>query len=203
MGAIMKYFKLNILGNNNDKSLALITKSIVDIGLYSYCMAEGKRVGDKYPKEAQIYLQPEKPGKKLSSFIGNTKSYFIVNSEMKDVIIETCKELDSPIEMLPFTLYDHKKRVISKDYWIINPVGTFDCLDRKSSEIKYMDDDPQSEIVGVKKFVFNPKKLENAPDLFRVPEDPTEYFISERLVKKFQEKKFTNLFLTEIEVSET
>jgi hypothetical protein len=197
----MRYFKLNILGNNGDKSLALITKSIVDVGLYSYCMAEGKRVGDQYPKDARIYLQPEKPGKGLSSFIGNTKSYFIVNSEMKEVIIETCKGLDNPIEVLPFTLYDHEKQVLSKDYWIINPVGTFDCLDRKSSDIKYMDGDPQREIVSIKKFVFDPQKLENAPDLFRVPEDPTEYFLSERLVKLFQDKKFTNIFIGEIEVA--
>jgi hypothetical protein len=198
----MKYYMLNILGNNRDKSLALITKSIVDIGLYSYCMAEGKRVGDKYPKDAQIYLQPEKPGIRLSSFIGNTKSYLIVSSEMKDVIMETCKEPDDTIEILPFILNDQKKNVLSKDYWIINPVGTYDCLDRKSSEIKYLDDDPQGEIVSVKKHVFDPRKLENAPDLFRVPEDPTEYFFSERIAKIFQEKKFTNIFLTEIIMAE-
>jgi hypothetical protein len=200
----MKYFMLNILGDNRDKSLAMITKPPVNMGLYDYCMSFGERVGDRFPKDAQIYLQPEKPGKKLSSFVGNTESYLIVNSEMKDAIMQTCKESDNLIETLSFTLYDHKKRVLSKDYWIVNPVGTFDCLNRKASKIKYMeDDDSQSEIVSVKKYVLDPKKLENTPDLFRVPESPSQYLFSERLVKKFQEKKFTNIFLTEIEASET
>jgi hypothetical protein len=199
----MKYFRLNVLGNNKDKSLVMITKPPVNMGLDDYCMAEGELVGDQYPKEAQIYLQPEKPGIKLSSFIGNTKSYLIVNTEMKDVIMEFTQQKEKEIEVLPFTLYDHKKRVLSQDYWIINPVGTFGCVNRKASVIRYLEeDDPQSEIVSVKKYVFDPRKLKNAPDLFRVPESPSEYFFSERLVKKFKEKNFTNIFLFEIELSE-
>ena len=58
------------------------------------------------------------------------------------------------------------------------------------------------EIVAVKKFVLDPKKLEGAPDLFRIPEDEYKYFVSERLAKAFQEHGFTNVFLTEVEVME-
>ena len=63
------------------------------------------------------------PGVKLPSLIGNTISYLIVNAEMKDTIIEYCPEDEVDIEILPFTLINHKKRVHSKDYWIINPIG--------------------------------------------------------------------------------
>ena len=166
-------------------------------------MAKGKRIGDDYPDDAQIYLESLKSGTQLSSFIGNTRSYLIVNTEMKDVILEYTSQSNCEFEILPFTLYDHKKRILSKDYWIINPIGTFDCLNKKASEIKYVDkDDAKSEVVSIRKFVFDPKKLKDAPDLFRVPEDPTEYFISERLAKAFKEKGFTNIFLTEIEQKE-
>jgi hypothetical protein len=117
---------------------------------------------------------------------------------MKDTIVECCKNDECEIEILPFTLFNHRQRVHSKDYWIINPLGTFDCVNKDASDIEYLDD----EVVGVDKYVFESQKLKNAPELFRVPEDPTEYFISETLAKAFQKKKFTNIFLSEIEISE-
>lgn len=191
------------MGDSQNEKLAFISNPPVGIGIRRARMAKGKRIGDDYPDDAQIYLESLKSGTQLSSFIGNTRSYLIVNTEMKDVILEYTSQSNCEFEILPFTLYDHKKRILSKDYWIINPIGTFDCLNKKASEIKYVDkDDAKSEVVSIRKFVFDPKKLKDAPDLFRVPEDPTEYFISERLAKAFKEKGFTNIFLTEIEQKE-
>jgi len=98
---------------------------------------------------------------------------------MKDVTVEFTSQSNCEFEILPFTLYDHKKRVLTKDYWIVNPIGTFGCLNKEASEIKYVDkDDAKSEVVSIRKFVFDPKKLKNAPDLFRVPERVRDYFIS-------------------------
>ena len=194
----MRYFQINNLCDTQDRSLSFISNGVKKMGLASYRPAKGKRVGDKYPENAEIHLQPENPGIKLPNLIGNTKSHLIVNTAMKDTILEYCPGGEVDIEILPFTLINHKKRVHSKDYWIINPIGTFDCVNRSASEIEFLDD----EIVGVDKYVFDPKKLEKAPHLFRVPEDPTEYFISQSLAKAFQEKQFTNIFLIEIEQSE-
>ena len=194
----MKYFQINTLGDSRDKALAFISSSVENMGLYDYTITEGERAARYFPEEAEIYLQPNDPGIKLTDFIGNAISCLIVNTAIKDTIIEYCPVGEVEIEMLPFTLINHKKRVHSTDYWIINPIGTFDCVNRSASEIEFLDD----EIVGVDKYVFDPKKLENAPHLFRVPEDPTEYFISQNLAKAFQEKQFTNIFLIEIEQSE-
>lgn len=198
----MRYFKIEILGDSQNEKLAFISAPPVGIGVHRARMAKGKRIGEHYPDDAQVYLESSKPGTQLSSFIGNTRSYLIVSAETKDVIAEYTSQSNCEIEFLPFTLYDDKKRVLSKDYWIVNPIGTFDCLNKEASQIKYLDDD-QSEIVSVRKFVFDPKKLKDVPDLFRVPEDPTEYFISERLAKAFKEKGFTNIFLSEIDQVET
>jgi len=194
----MRYFKIVTLGDTADKSLAFISSYVENIGLAAYRPAKGKRVGEKYPENAEIHLQPEDPGIKLSSLIGNTKSYLIVNTAVKETIVEFCSQNETEIELLQFTLVNHKKRVHSKDYWIINPIGTFDCVNRSASEIEFLDD----EIVGVDKYVFDPKRLEKAPHLFRVPEEPRGYFISQSLAKAFQDKQFTNIFLIEVEQAE-
>ena len=191
----MRYFQINTLGDDIDKSLAF-----ADCGIENYSgegrLYRGERAGSEYPPDARIYLQIESPGLKLRSLLGNTACYLIINTELK-TILET---LDlGQVEILPFTLYDHRKRPLSKDYWIVNPLGTFDCVNRAASEIEFWDEDP-TKIVGVDKLVFDAKKLEGAPDLFRVPESPYEYFCSQRVPMAWQHKGFTNLFMDEIEV---
>ncbi len=191
----MRYFILETLGDDQDKSLAFIDKSPGDLGIYDYCMARGEVVVDHYPTEARVYLQPESPGGKLCSLIGNTLGYLIVSTEMKTVIEQMYK---GKMELLPFTLYNHKGRVHSRDYWIINPIGSIDCLDKEASQIKYLNSS-KKEVIAVDKFVLDPRKLSMEPDVFRVPEDLTRYFISARLGKAFQERGFTNIFLIEVD----
>lgn len=192
----MRYFIIETLGDDQDPKLAFIDSPPEDLGLFDYCMARGERIGDRYPAEAHIYLQNKSPGIKLSSLLGNTQSYLIVNTEMKNVILEHCIQCD--LETLPFTLYNHKKRVHSTDYWIINPIGYVDCVNRQASDIRYLSSDT-TKIVAIRKFVLDPGRLENAPNIFRVPEDREKYFISEHIAKTWQEHNFSNVFLTEVE----
>ena len=195
---MMKYFMVDTLGDDQDRLLAFIDDPPDGLGLYTYCLTKGVPIANRYPEDAGIYLQPESPGIKLSSLLGNTQRYLIVHNDMKNIIEKYC---DCKMEILPFTLYDHKRRVLSKEYWIVNPLGTFDCVDKDKSEIVYLDN-TKADVVTVDRFVFEAQKLAEAPDLFRVPEYPTRYFISEDLAKAFQDENFTNIFLLEIDQME-
>ena len=191
----MRVFIIRLLGDEQNQKLAFID-GIPDVGLYASCMAKGERIGDHYPDDAKIYLKPKSPGTKLTSLIGNSRGYLIVNEEMKNVILSECM---CEIEVLPFVLYDHKKRILTTEYYIVNPIGTVACVNREASDIVYLDS-TKAEIVKVKKFVLDPDKAMNAPALFRVPENPRAYFAKENLVKAFQDHQFTNVFLTEVEI---
>jgi hypothetical protein len=157
-------------------------------------MNEGERIGDRYPRDAKVYLDTKTPGIKLESVLGNLCSYLMVNTQMKDLILSICT---CEIETLPFTLYNHKKRVHSKDYWIINPIGSFDCVNRRASKIVM----EGTEIVSVESLVFDSAAMAAAPDLFRVPEKPAWYFISETLARAIKKANLTNvMFKEEIEL---
>ena len=54
-------------------------------------------------------------------------------------------------------------------------------------------------MVDVHRFVLDPSKLEDEPILFRIKEEPTEYVISEALLRILRDEKFTNIFVEEIE----
>jgi hypothetical protein len=110
-----------------------------------------------------------------------------------DVVRKHCK--DQRIEYLPFTLINHKGRIHSTDYFIVNPIGALDCLDKQASTIEYMED---GRIIAVISYVLDPNKLTDAPDLFRIKEWPRKYVISERLASAFTESNFTNIILQEI-----
>jgi hypothetical protein len=192
----VRYFKINILGNDQDRKLAFVDEAVQDCP-DAYRVVQGRAYGADYPADARIYLQRESPGIKLSSVLGNTVGYLIVNTTVKTIM----QGLDlGNVEILPFTLYDHKKRSLSKDYWIVNPVGTVDCVDRSASVIKLLDGDPK-QIIAVKKFVLDSKKLATAPDLFRVPEEPQHYFVSQRIPMALQGKGITNFYIEEIDVA--
>ena len=186
----MNYFVINT-SPSEDRSLCFLEYSPEGTGDYTHRMAMGDAMGDRYPKNAKVYLTKTYPGTKLASLLGNLDSFLIVERSLKEVFAAT----GVPMECLPFTLHDHKKKVLSRDFFIINPLGTFDCVDRKKSQIEYDGDD----VVGINKLVLDPKKLKDAPDFFRIPEAPFEYFISQNLLKKLQALKPTNVFLKDVD----
>lgn len=161
-------------------------------GAFTYRMAEGMRMGDKYPKAARQFMDAEHVGTGLPDFIGNTNSFLIVSRRMKEVI-EAMVQWE--IEYLPFDLYDHKKKLASQDYFIINPIGAFDGLNLQKSVIEWHEGD----IVGIDKFVLDKKKLEKAPHLFRIKEAPREYVMSQALALEFKKHQFTNIYSWELE----
>jgi hypothetical protein len=188
----MHYFRLWLRGNRDDRTLAFVRDPPKDLGVWNYCLLEGERVGDRFPRDAKVHLDPESPGIKLESVLGNLLNYLMVTTQMKDVILSVCT---SEIETLPFILYNHKNRVHSKDYWIINPIGTFDCVNRAASRI-VMDSTGQ-DIIRVDSLAFDREKMASAPDLFRVPEKPEWMFISEALARAIKQHKLTNVILKE------
>ena len=160
---------------------------------------QGTPMGSEYPADAQWFMSDEYPGIKLPSLIANVSSMVIVERRLKDVFAAT----GVPIEFLPFTLHDHKKRVASRDYFILNVLGTFDCLNLDKSEIEYSEDVP-GEVVGIDKYVLDTRKLETAPDIFRVKEEPTMIIVSSRLGKQIQQltPPVTNVYLIKLEQAE-
>jgi hypothetical protein len=190
----MRFYKLTTLGETNDESLCMLHNSVHGIGLGDVGLQTGERIGGKYPEDARIYMGKESPGIQLSSLLGNTLNFLIVSRDFKEAVERLCGD---KVEYLPVTLYDHRKRVYSKDYFILNPLGTFDCLDLKKSDIVWSDSDP-NRIVRIEEHVLDRKKMKDAPQLFRIARDPTEYVVGVELAREIYDRDFTNVIWTEL-----
>jgi hypothetical protein len=186
----MLFFSIDVCPSK-DPSFAFMDEAPVGTEMDSYRMSKGLPMGDRFPKKAKVYLQKKSPGTKLPSLIGNTYSFLVVNRPVMEVLRAT----GVPMECLGFTLHDQKKRPLSADYFIVNPLGTFDALHEKKSKVAYEGDD----VVGIDKLVLDARKLAEAPDLFRLKEDPYRYVVSHRLADKLKALKPTNVYLEQLE----
>ncbi len=158
-----------------------------DIGL-----SRGKRIGAEYPSDpfsVTAHLDPDFPGVKLPSIIGNTRKLLML-SRQAVALFE--KHLDlGEHEAFPFSLVNHKGRIHSKDYVFFNPIGAFDVADPSSEFLRY----PSGGIYGCKKWVLTSSRLRGIPDIVRPRESPVYYLVSERLVALVQEHRLTNFQL--------
>ncbi|WP_158501650.1 imm11 family protein [Vitiosangium sp. GDMCC 1.1324] len=185
------------MGDPDDDSLCFLDNFVDGIEPLSWRAAKGERFGKDYPKDAKIFMNKENPGIKLSPLLGTTCNMIVGSRDFKDAIEKHCK---NEIEYLPFTLYDHRKRVHSRDYFIINPIGTFDCLDFKESIIEWDDEDPD-EIIGIDKTVLDRKKMKDAPQFFRIDRAPSTYVLGLELAREFKARNFSNIFWAELPLS--
>jgi hypothetical protein len=62
-------------------------------------------------------------------------SYRVVSSRLKDTLVALAGS--SNIEFLPVSILNHKGRVASKDYFIMNPLDVIDCIDQEKSGVKW------------------------------------------------------------------
>src|SRR3990172_7939383 len=131
----MRYFEIK-KSPLVDKTYCFLWSKPRAVGIAGYMMAKGLPIGGEYPADVPWQMCKEVPGKRLPSLIGTSCNLLVVARPLRDIL----EQAGAPIECLPFTLLDHKKRVASQDYFIINPLGTFDCLDLQKSHIVWDDE---------------------------------------------------------------
>lgn len=191
----MNYFEIDYICEGGDPGNVCLDEEPEGIKR-SWKLNEGTPMGDDYPPGMPpLRMSTDYLGKKLASFLRNVSSLIIVEARLKDALQAT----GVPMECLPFTLINHKGRVASRDYFIVNLLGSFDCLDLSRSVMKW--DSDTGKLIDIKKLVLDPKKLEQAPPIFRVKEDPIRVLLSGTLVQALKELQppITNLFLVKVE----
>lgn len=186
----MRYFIINLMPTVDMDYCVLeyAPEGTLDL---SFRMSRGVPMGADHPSEPKWQMSEEFGGIKLPSLISNTANMLVVNRELKEVF----ERVEAPVECLPFVLFNHKGRVASRDYFIINPLGSFDCLDVERSDIVRS----ENGIVAVDRHVLDSRKMEEAPDIFRVPESPEVIIVSHRLADEMKKVNPTNVYLIEVE----
>lgn len=187
----MEYLRLETEGNLEDDSLCLIDDPPEGMGIYDFKLCLGEAAQGYFPDDARISLRDVNPGIRLAGLLGNLRGFLIISREAKEIIQELCP--DQNIEFFSFTLYNHKNKVHTRDYYFVNPIGGFDCVSEEESEIQYASD---GYILVIEELVLSKTKLRNAPHLFRIDKDMSTYVISETLRDAWKNRGITNIVTT-------
>lgn len=190
-----KFFLIETLGDANDDDWCFIENFVQGLNQQSGRIHRGEPMTPIYPADAKIFLKGDETGLKLGSFVGNSRSMMLVSGPFRRVIEDLC--VGVPIEYLPVSIHDHRKRPFATDYHIVNPLGTFDCLDEKKTDIEWDDDEPGT-VIDVDDLVLDRAKMKNAPELFRVHLDPTSYVVGRKLARAIYDADFTNVMWTQL-----
>ncbi|HEU4618866.1 MAG TPA: DUF1629 domain-containing protein [Gammaproteobacteria bacterium] len=189
----MDFFLWDTGGDVDDDSLVFIEDPPEGMGLRAAKLALGKSAQKHVPEEPVIRLRKENRGLELPGFIGNTVGLLILSKPGVEVVRQMCP--NERLEIFPFVILNHKKRVHSRDYSIVNPLGGFDCLDEAASGVTR---DAGGDVKSIAKYVLSKPKIDKAPHLFRIREKPVEYVFSRALGRRFNEAGVTNVWGNEM-----
>jgi hypothetical protein len=187
----MRYFRIKLLGDEYDGERVFVDQRPLGLDGWDFCMAQGERIGDKYPPDAKVFLNDRYPGIKLTDFVSNSVCYLIVSQRMMEIVRANA---NVDIEYLPLAIFNHRKRPHASDYWIVNPIGTTDCLDRERSVL--LRGEETGEITFVEQYAFRAEPLRaSPPSILRVKETPWEYFVDEATARAFHGQRLSNILI--------
>lgn len=193
----MATYFLSTLGDLRDPALCVLDNIPPGLGAAYSRIARGRSMGDDFPAQAEISMTEGREGIRLASLVGHTQNFIVASRALQTIIREAygATPFRDRIEFLPVSIIDHRGRVRSDEYALVNPLGTFDVLDHERSEVKYY----EGYVIGVDKYVLDAEKVAAAPPLFRLQEKPSRYLVQESLAQAIDQATLTNVILEQVE----
>lgn len=151
---------------------------------------DGISLSDGFPSNVTMRMSDRFPDDVLlADNLANTNGVVVISQAMR-AFLE--KENVPHVEYLPLTILDHRRRVASKEYFILNPVGLVDCLDveRCQPEWSVFDD---GRIDHLKFFALEPSRIDEPRVLFRPRYFTKVVLIREDLAARISEQGLTGV----------
>jgi hypothetical protein len=196
---VNRFYRLNLLGDHADDDLALIDAFVEGDGLSMehYRMSLGEPAMGIWPRDAFVGIRAG-GGRRLSDLVGATTGHITVSGRFVEVV-NRCLTPHDVVEFLPVSLKDSRGRIIASDYFIVNPIGTLDCLDVAASDVDLSASDPL-DVLHVETPVLAADKVAESRTLFRIQEAPTIYVLAYSLAFALKSAGLANVFWTRIEL---
>jgi len=136
----------------------------------------------KYPKDIKLSDNP----------FGS--SYFVISNRVREAL--TLLAGNSNVEFLPVSILNHKGRLASKDYFIMNPLDIVDCIDQEKSGVVWNAINPNM-ISSCEKFVLKEDAIPENIGVFRPKFMLTSILIRREIAAKLSAPEMTGVFFVE------
>lgn len=155
----------------------------------SWELDEGVSRKKNWPSDVACKMDPEfeKDIELADNLYGSDLK--VVSAAMR-VAIEA--KQPSGIEFLPTAIINHKGRVASEDYFVLNPLTVVDCIDIEASEVDWNDADPDT-IMLCEQLVLKSGAAKNDVQIFRPKHWPRLILARSSLAEALEESGFSGL----------
>jgi hypothetical protein len=153
-------------------------------------LKKGVPRADGFPENAVMSMDAEYPKAiALADNIHNTCRLIVVSQRLKEFFDQ--RNLKN-VEFLPVRIMNHKNRLASKDYFIINPIRPQECLDIKKSGCTWSDI-IKDDIDEIKRLVLDEKRLDPEVAMFRLKHFYKPVLVKRELADAITAEGFTGL----------
>lgn len=161
-----------------------------------HLIAVGVSLQEGFPDDAAYRMNPgHKKDKTLpgAARTADGDAVPVVSPELREFIQEFEPR---GVEFLPVTVYDHKGKVASNGYSIMNPTLILDCLDQEAMSIEWNPLDKTS-IMECDTIVLSAAAVADAPPIFRIKHLENLVVVRRDIAEKAKEQ-FTGLYCSEL-----
>lgn len=154
-------------------------------------LTRGVPLQETFPEDAFLQMSKNfKKDTKLVDDVMNGNGIKICSKKLVEFL--KSKELKN-IEYLPVTILDHKKKVASKDYCIVHPVGLQDAIDLKASVPQY-NAILTTKINSVNQLIIDESRVDSQVRVFRLVGLTRPVLIDAKLADEIRSEGFVGSF---------
>ena len=155
-----------------------------------FMLFEGASLAKSFSRDAAFHMDPDFPKNLLlTDNLVNVDSCMVVSARLADALRA---HKIAKLEYLPVKIIDHKGKVASKDYFILNPLDLVDCINRKKSKFRSSLIFPEN-IEKFEKFVIDESRIPEDRPIFRLKGFSYMALASKSLVDALTKGQFTGL----------
>lgn len=125
----------------------------------------------------------------------NLTDLVVVSTPVKEILERAAPPT---VEFLQVRIQNHKGRTAAEAYWIVNPVGSIDCIDVDQSEIVWNALEP-TEISSCMRLVIDEDRIEPGTQMFRAKHLPYEVFVHRALAEELEGSGATGIRFLQID----
>ncbi len=161
----------------------------------SHKLNRGVSVAADFPDTAFFPMDPDFPKDiKLGDGIRNRSGVVLISDALKKTVEGMAL---NNVEFLQVQIKNHKGRIASKEYFILNPLDVCDAIDLNQSDVKWNQINP-SIIATCKKLVLDPEKIPPAFKVFRLKSFPRHAVVRGDVADAVRAGNFTCVAFTNV-----
>ncbi|RYZ43201.1 MAG: hypothetical protein EOO71_04545 [Myxococcaceae bacterium] len=165
-----------------------------------YQLSKGVQRAQGFPRDAAFQMDPRHAKYvALADSIGNLNRAIVVSRELKE-FVEARQPPD--VEYLPVSIFNHKKKLASAEYFVINPFRVVDCIDKEKSSYRWNNIDPE-KMSSCSRMVLKPETLDERLLMFRPRHVEYHVMVHPELARALEGAGFSGLRFTPIDEFET